>query len=202
MDVKPKGVIYKPKRAKKKLAFEEQSMSTIPDTWKRTLSENYIVFRDNLEAEKVMAHMPFTDEQKRDMDTMVDNHQRTDYLMKSVLPKGPKSLVEDFKNGLKLSGQEHLIPYTPGGGKGVKRALSIDSGVPTEEFPVMVHVNGQTYLKLMQHRDKIIINLREYITDMEGKLHPTKKGILLSLEDWQALVQVDISTLLEQKRVL
>ncbi len=207
MDVKPKGIIYKPKskRAKKQLSFEEQSMSTIPDTWRRTLDDNFSVFRDNLLAEKVIEHMPFTDEQRNDMNAMVSNHQRTDYILKRVLPNGPKSLVEDFKNGLKLTSQEFLIPFTPGDGKGVKRSLSVDSGVscnvPADDIPVMIHVNGHKYLKLMQHHDKTIINLREYITDLEGKLHPTKKGILLSLEDWQALVKVDISTLIEQKRI-
>ena len=205
MDVKPKGIIYKPKRGKKKLSFDEQSMSDIPTSWRRTLDENYAVFRDNLIPQKVIDHMPLTDKEKQELIDMMDDHQRTDHLVKRVLPYGTKSLMEDFKTGLQLTGQGHLIPYVPGSQN--KRPLSVDSGiknecnVPVEDFPAMIHVNGHKYLKLMYHHDKPIINLREYITDMDGKLHPTKKGILLSLDDWQALVKVDIASLMEQKRL-
>ena len=180
-------------------------MSTIPETWKRPSGEDYMVLRDNLQPRKVMEHLPLSDKQKSELDNMRDDHARTDHLIMHVLPNAPESMVDDFKNGLKLTGQENLIPYTTDGGKGVKRPLSVDSGlpnsVPMDDFPCMVHVNDNKYMKLMQYRDKTIINLREYITDMDGKLHPTKKGILLSLEDWQALVQVDISALIEQKRI-
>ena len=31
----------------------------------------------------------------------------------------------------------------------------------------------------------MMVNLREYIKDFDGKLHPTKKGIMLSMKDWQ-----------------
>ena len=207
MDVKPKGRIYKPKRAKKQVTFDEQSMSTIPDTWRRTFDENYSVFRNNLvQPRKVIEHMSFSEEMKQEMDGMMDDNQRTDHLIKRVLSNGPKSLVEDFKTGLKLTGQEQLIPYVPGD-QGLKRSLSVDSGikesrnVPADDCQIMIHVNGHKYLKLMKHHEKPVINLRQYIIDMEGKLHPTKKGILLSLEDWQALVKVDISALMEQKRL-
>ena len=124
-----------------------------------------------------------------------------------MLANGPKSWVEDFKTGLKLTGQEHLISFVPGE-QGVKRPLSVDSGikeprnVPADDCPVMIHVNGHKYLKLMQVREKPVINLREYITDTDGKLHPTKKGILLSLDDWQALMNVDIGDLMVQKKTV
>ena len=36
----------------------------------------------------------------------------------------------------------------------------------------------------MKHQDQVVVNVREYITDLyTGKLHPTKKGIILSLKD-------------------
>ena len=208
MDVKPKGRVYKIKRVKKQGTFDEQSMSTVPDTWRRTLDENYSIFRDNLvQPRKVAEHIPITKGIKKEMDDMLDDHQRTDHLVKRVLPNGPKSWMDDFKTALKLTGQEHLIPYVPGD-QGVKRSLSVDSGikepnnVPADDCPVMIHVNGHKYLKLMQVREKPVINLREYIIDMDGKLHPTKKGILLSLDDWQALKNVDISALMVQKKTV
>ena len=37
----------------------------------------------------------------------------------------------------------------------------------------------------MKHRQQLMVNLREYIKDCDGKLHPTKKGIMLSMKDWQ-----------------
>ena len=49
-------------------------------------------------------------------------------------------------------------------------------------------MNGQIYVKLMKHQDQVVVNVCEYITDLStGKLHPTKKGIILSLKDWQSL---------------
>ena len=54
-------------------------------------------------------------------------------------------------------------------------------------LPVMIQMNGQKYVKLMKHQDQVVVNLREYIKDCDGKLHPTKKGIILSLKDWQSL---------------
>jgi hypothetical protein len=66
----------------------------------------------------------------------------------------------------------------------------------------MIHVNGQKYIKLMQQNDKPIINLRAYITDTDGKLHPTKKGILLTPEDWESLIKVDMSVLMDQRGIV
>ena len=57
-----------------------------------------------------------------------------------------------------------------------------------ENLPVMIQMNGQKYIKLMKHQNQVVVNMREYITDQSsGKLHPTKKGIILSLKDWQSL---------------
>ena len=60
--------------------------------------------------------------------------------------------------------------------------------ITLEDLPVMIQMNGQKYVKLMKHQDQVVVNVREYITDLSsGKLHPTKKGIILSLKDWQSL---------------
>ena len=60
--------------------------------------------------------------------------------------------------------------------------------ITLEDLPVMIQMNGQKYIKLMKHQNQVVVNLREYITDQSsGKLHPTKKGIILSLKDWQSL---------------
>ena len=60
--------------------------------------------------------------------------------------------------------------------------------ITLEDLPVMIQMNGQKYAKLMKHQDQVVVNVREYITDLSsGKLHPTKKGIILSLKDWQSL---------------
>ena len=60
--------------------------------------------------------------------------------------------------------------------------------ITLEDVPVMIQMNGQNYIKLMKHQNQVVVNLREYITDQSsGKLHPTKKGIILSLKDWQSL---------------
>ena len=53
---------------------------------------------------------------------------------------------------------------------------------------MMIQMNGQQYVKLMKNEDQVIVNMRAYITDQSsGKLYPTKKGIILSLKDWQSL---------------
>ena len=55
--------------------------------------------------------------------------------------------------------------------------------ITLEDLPVMIQMNGQKYVKLMKHQDQVVVNVREYITDLSsGKLHPTKKGIILSLK--------------------
>ena len=221
---KPKGVLYQPKRVRKlpklTLKFDEQSMCdaptswrsaldkkhkcTVPTSWKKTFETNYSVFHDNLKPQSVIKHMQLSDVQKDEISNMINDYQRTDHLIKQILPNGTKSLVTDFRNALKLSGQDDLIQFTPGG-RGLKRQASVDSGlksernVPIDDLPLMVHVNGQKYLKLIYQHDKPIINLREYITDINGKLHPTKKGILLTLEDWNLLSKVNISTLIQQQ---
>ena len=60
--------------------------------------------------------------------------------------------------------------------------------ITLENLPVMIQMNGQKYIKLMKHQNQVVVNMREYITDQSsGKLHPTKKGIILSLKDWQSL---------------
>ena len=60
--------------------------------------------------------------------------------------------------------------------------------ITLENLPVLIQMNGQKYIKLMKHQNQVVVNMREYITDQSsGKLHPTKKGIILSLKDWQSL---------------
>ena len=60
--------------------------------------------------------------------------------------------------------------------------------ITLENLPVMIQMNGQKYIKLMKLQNQVVVNMREYITDQSsGKLHPTKKGIILSLKDWQSL---------------
>ena len=56
-----------------------------------------------------------------------------------------------------------------------------------DESSTMVHINGQKYIKVMNHHCLPMVNIRQYKTDVEGTLHPTKKGILLSSEDWKSL---------------
>jgi hypothetical protein len=55
------------------------------------------------------------------------------------------------------------------------------------ELPMMININEHKYIKLMKHRDNVIMNIREYIPSGNGRLYPTKKGILLSIQDWQGL---------------
>ena len=59
-------------------------------------------------------------------------------------------------------------------------------GILKKKNSVMIQVNGQKCIKLMKHQNQVVGNMRDYITDQSsGKLHHTKKGIILSLEDWQ-----------------
>jgi len=61
------------------------------------------------------------------------------------------------------------------------------SALTLEDLPIMMHIHGQIYAKLMKHQNNLVVNIREYVTDQSsGKLHPTKKGMMLSLEDWQS----------------
>jgi hypothetical protein len=61
------------------------------------------------------------------------------------------------------------------------------SALTLEDLPIMMHINGQRYAKVMKHQKNLVVNIREYVTDeSSGKLHPTKKGIMLPLEDWQS----------------
>ena len=90
---------------------------------------------------------------------MVDEHQRTDYLLKQVLPNGSKDLLNQFKEGLKATDQSHLITYLPEpkrkmseGGKEVKRSRSESS--EGGELPMMVHINELKYVKVMKHREQ------------------------------------------------
>jgi hypothetical protein len=53
--------------------------------------------------------------------------------------------------------------------------------------PPMLHLHGQTYVKVMRYRQEPIVNIRQYISDTDGVLHPTKRGILLSQKDWTSL---------------
>ena len=72
----------------------------------------------------------------------------------------------------------------------LKRCKSAEPPKPIslEDLPLMIWINGQKYVKLINHHDRVVGNVREYITDQSsGNLHPTKKGIILSWKDWQSL---------------
>ena len=78
----------------------------------------------------------------------------------------------------------------------LKRSMDSDHKVQknylAEELPIMIHVNGQKYVKLVKQQKETRVNIREYKTDHTGKMYPTKKkGILLSLDDWHALMKID-----------
>lgn len=210
--VKPREGTYHP--------FEQKmiSDSKLPLTWRMKLDENYAVFRDNLKPGILVDYLTLSDDQKMQWNGMIDDYQRVDYLLTQVLPYGTKDLLNKFKEGLKATEQDHLIPYLPdskrkrsvseGDKEKVKKfksekskgrsiykseqvkqdvkKLEGDKSKVVEELPIMIHINGCKYVKLMKHQEQLIINIREYITDNDGKLHPTKKGIMLSVKDWQS----------------
>ena len=204
-DVKPKRFALKPRKPsplkpfrQKPSAFEQMML---PDPkqvlrWQDILEANYAILRDNVKPSPLLKFLTLSSGQQKTLDGMVDNHQRIDYLLMQVLPYGSKGLLNQFKEGLKATDQSHLIAYLPDepkrkmseGGKKVKRSRS-DKEESSEggELPVMVHINELKYVKLMKLQDRVVVNLREYIKDCDGKLHPTKKGIILSLKDWQSL---------------
>ena len=62
--------------------------------------------------------------------------------------------------------------------------------ITLEDLPVMIQMNLEKYVKLMKYREQLMVNLREHIKDCDGKLHPTKKGIMLSMKDWQCFKKV------------
>lgn len=164
----------------------------LPLTWRIKLDENYAVFRDNLKLDGLIDFLTLTDEQKTNLNGMIDDYQRTDYLLKQVLPYGTKQQISRFKEGLVATEQNHLIQYLPmdgckrsisEGGQAKKRARPM---YEDEELPIMVHINGPKYAKIMKQQEELMVNIREYITDCDGKAHPTKKGILFSMKDWQS----------------
>ena len=201
-DVKPKRFALKPRKRsalkpiQQKRSASEQMMLPDPKQllrWQNILDTNYVILRDNLKPSPLVKFLALSSDQQKTLDGMVDEHQRTDYLLKQVLPNGSKGLLNQFKEGLKATDQSHLIAYLPEpkrkmseGGKEVKRSRS-DKEESSEggELPMMVHINELKYVKLMKHREQLMVNLREYIKDCDGKLHPTKKGIMLSMKDWQ-----------------
>lgn len=174
----------------------EQRMLPLPLTWRMKLDENYTVFRDNLKLDGLADFLTLTDEQKANLNGMIDNHQRTDYLLKQVLPYGTKQHIKKLKEGLKATDQNHLIQYLPTDAckrsmsdevvKKKKRKMETRSMSEGDELPIMVHINGPKYAKIMKQQEELKVNIREYITDCDGKVHPTKKGILFSMKDWQS----------------
>ena len=201
-DVKPKRFALKPRKPSPLKPFRQRPSASeqmmLPDPkqvlrWQDILETNYVILRDNLKPSPLVKFLALSSDQQKTLDGMVDDHQRTDYLLKQVLPYGSKGLLNQFKEGLKATDQSHLIAYLPEpkrkmseGGKEVKRSRS-DKEKSSEggELPMMVHINELKYVKLMKHREQLMVNLREYIKDCDGKLHPTKKGIMLSMKDWQ-----------------
>ena len=201
-DVKPKRFALKPRKRsalkpiRQRPSASEQMMLPDPKQvlrWQDILDTNYVILRDNLKPSPLVKFLALSSDQQKTLDGMVDEHQRTDYLLKQVLPYGSKGLLNQFKEGLKATDQSHLIAYLPEPKrkmwrKEVKRSRS-DKEESSEggELPMMVHINELKYVKLMKHREQLMVNLREYIKDCDGKLHPTKKGIMLSMKDWQSL---------------
>ena len=72
--------------------------------------------------------------------------------------------------------------------------------ITLEDLPVRIQMNEQKYVKFIKYIKKVVVNMREHITDQSyGKLHPTKKGIILSLKDWQSLKEMKtVNQLLRQ----
>ena len=95
----------------------------------------------------------------------------------------------------KLSASETMVSE-------LKRCKSAEPPKPIilEDLPVMIQMNGQKYVKLINHQDRVVGNVREYITDQSsGNLHLTKKGIILSWKDWQSLKEMKrVNQLLHQ----
>ena len=50
-----------------------------------------------------------------------------------------------------------------------------------------IYIGNRKYIKLSTYKKKPYVNIREYITTAQGKLYPTKKGILLKPEEWKQL---------------
>lgn len=148
-------------------------MQPLTDQQQEILKSNCDIFRNQLKPVPVIDILSeLIADQKETLDSMNSDQQRTDYLMQKVLPKGSKHLFDKFKEALKSTNQSHLIPKLR-----VSRKRKV-------ETPKMIHLHGQKYAKIMQCKKQPIVNIREYITDLNGKLYPTKKGILFSVKEW------------------
>ena len=110
-----------------------------------------------------------------------------DQMLLTLKPSKRLALMPSKRSALKPLRQKRPASETMV--SGLKRCKSEPSKpITLQNLPVMIQINGQKYVKLMKHQDQVVVNLREYITDLStGKLHPTKKGIILSLKDWQSL---------------
>ena len=134
-----------------------------------------------------------------------------------VLPANESAVqpVEGKLKGLKLTKEQNKTVK-----RKLKRSRSAPQGLATtadmperkkpkvqryaltlEDLPIMLHINGQRYAKVMKHQNNLVVNIREYVTDQfSGKLHPTNKGIMLPLEDWQSFKKEmkKVNTVLKQ----
>lgn len=54
-------------------------------------------------------------------------------------------------------------------------------------FPNLIPIGSGKYVKVCSYRNKPYINIRDYTTTAEGRLNSTRRGILLSPEEWKQL---------------
>ena len=72
--------------------------------------------------------------------------------------------------------------------KPAKKAMAKKNGETVNEKPAdgMYEIGSMKFVNLNQFKGKIYVNIREYY-EANGKLNPGKKGIALSIDQWQKL---------------
>ena len=129
--------------------------------------------------------MQFKPEMQPEMQIPVSDVKPKRFALK---PSKRSALKSSKRSALKPIRQRRPVSETMA--SELKRCKSAEPPKPIflEDLPLMIWINGQKYVKLIKHQDRVVGNVREYITDQSsGNLHLTKKGIILSWKDWQSL---------------
>ncbi|NXP03604.1 TCP4 polymerase, partial [Thinocorus orbignyianus] len=64
------------------------------------------------------------------------------------------------------------------------------AGQGSEEEEGMFQIGKLRYVRVSCFKGKVLVDIREFYTDQEGRIKPGRKGIALSAEQWNQLKEI------------
>ncbi|XP_022099669.1 activated RNA polymerase II transcriptional coactivator p15-like [Acanthaster planci] len=102
------------------------------------------------------------------------------YKSKETLSSSDSGSDEEYQPKKKKMKEKHVEEPKE---KSPKKKKKMGDGPEDHMYPL----SRQRFVSVREFRGKVLIDIREYYTDNSGELKPGKKGISLTVEQWEKL---------------